>query len=348
MAKRQERVCIATGNAYERGVAIGMQLKDSIIKQWERNRELYAEKLDLWESITCATKPLIEKHAPFTFQELQGMASVEGLSEDIVFQLACEYEMYMTRDVSIGKCSGFCITEPFLCGQTNDEDPDHFFNGKLDVLIHHKDPNSSFQSILYTHPGYPCYFGMNTNGLFVLWQYIDNGERALDAGVPTCVILRELLFKDSVAEALEYLKSIPRTVPNNYILCRKEEGFSNVECSPNRFTVLDVRQGDVCHTNHILFDQAMQDNDISLKASKTTVQRLKQLRDGIRENRADMSLNKGKMLLSQSYICYEKTLVTILFEPSPHRVHARFKDSQEFITLQFDDVLEPNSSCRGS
>merc|ERR1712202_83593 len=81
--------------------------------------------------------------------------------------------------------------------------PRHWQGGSLDVVLRLQDSPSPLPSdtnrtpgaLIYTHPGIPAYMGINGAGISILWQYIDNGERAdpLSSGVPTCVVLREIL-----------------------------------------------------------------------------------------------------------------------------------------------------------
>ena len=91
---------------------------------------------------------------------------------------------------------------PFA-GQTNDEDFSEWIP-YLDVVLKHQNTEGP-SALVYTHPGIAAYMGMNNAGLSVLWQYIDNGERAADGlGVPTNCIIRELLFYDDLDDAVAF------------------------------------------------------------------------------------------------------------------------------------------------
>ena len=78
-------------------------------------------------------------------------------------------------------------------------------------VLRYEGSSSTPPALVYTHPGYPAYMGVNGAGLAVLWQYIDTGERN-DAGVPTCVMLRELLAQTSLDAAVALLHAAPLTV----------------------------------------------------------------------------------------------------------------------------------------
>merc|ERR1719253_1467170 len=100
--------------------------------------------------------------------------------------------------------------------------------------------------VLYTHAGIPAYMGMNGYGLSVLWQFVGGDERG--PGVPTTVLIRELLAQRSAAAAAELLCRAPRTLPNNFILTDQEQAI-NVEATVSHCTTLALPRGFVVHTN---------------------------------------------------------------------------------------------------
>ena len=164
-------------------------------------------------------------------------------------------------------------------------------------------------ALIYTHPGWPAYMGLNHHGLSVLWQYIDTGERNA-GGVPTNILIREMLAQETLDQALDLLHRSPRMVPNNFILTDSSRTV-NVEASPSRFTVLSVEgrgltgpplsfgayeppSSFVVHTNHVLFDQAMQDADIGIKHANTTVARYEAMRRMVRDKCAAGAAGAGR------------------------------------------------------
>lgn len=132
-----------------------------------------------------------------------------GIEWETLLLMACDYEMFMTDGVWLpetipefkglwkkvnpdkrqkqGHCTAFSSygttaqEQPQYCGQNNDEDPPQWGNATFDVVLH-LGKGETNESLIYTHPGIPAYMGMNSNGLSVLWQYIDNGERNINEG----------------------------------------------------------------------------------------------------------------------------------------------------------------------
>jgi len=119
--------------------------------------------------------------------------------------------------------------EELITGQSNDEDVPGWLNGSLDVVVHSVDTNHSdmgLQSLYYTHPGIGAYMGMNSAGLTVLWQLIDDGSRSISYhGLPTTAVLRELLTFDDVDKAAKWLCQVPMAIPNNFMLSTYGDRF---------------------------------------------------------------------------------------------------------------------------
>ena len=325
----------------KRGEELGKVIGEDAQKIYELKLSLYKPHegmLEFWDKIADASRSFIQRYAPVTWDEMQGMAKAGKCSLDVLLKLATEYEMLMANghfdvtggnEVDPGKCTGFASTvgpNGVICGQSNDENPNFWFNADLDVLIHSRSSDDSEPStLIYTHPGYPGYMGMNSAGVCVLWQYIDNGERCCDKGLPTCVILKEILQYKTAAEAVEWLRSVPRTVPNNYMLCDQTEIF-NVECSPTRFTVLTVDDGDFVHANHCVFDHQMMDNDVGLKHSLTSPGRYKALRERLRKA-SPLSVEAIKKIYATAPLLRTdgSTLATMIFQPALRTLDMRFK-----------------------
>eukprot|EP00405_Crypthecodinium_cohnii_P025501 CAMPEP_0206490326 /NCGR_PEP_ID=MMETSP0324_2-20121206/43966_1 /ASSEMBLY_ACC=CAM_ASM_000836 /TAXON_ID=2866 /ORGANISM="Crypthecodinium cohnii, Strain Seligo" /LENGTH=357 /DNA_ID=CAMNT_0053970569 /DNA_START=179 /DNA_END=1252 /DNA_ORIENTATION=- len=267
---------------------MALQLGSSIRRLFEAKVLAYStipDGLSRWDEMAIAMAPVIEQHAPVTWQELEGAAAafVPGVNRSVLLHLAVEYELYVeTSREKHGlmaavneKCTGF--GSPGLSGQNNDEDPSLYLDAAEDVVLAVRGCEGlSDSALIYTHPGWPAYMGMNGAGLAVLWQFIDNGEQRI--GVPTNVLIREMLTRPTLESALEYLQGVPRAIANNFILTDVHRTV-NVEVSPSHFTALTVNKGFVVHTNHIIFDQEMQDHDVGIIQSKTSVERYHALRN---------------------------------------------------------------------
>lgn len=285
----QERLVPLYGNGSTRGSAFAGARGTSIRKLFGVKHSAYSKvagALEKWSAMARDAEPYIRRYAPVAWEEIKGAgeAGIKGVTMDVMLMLAVEYEMY----VEVGsdawssfrppadKCTGYGA--PGLSGQNNDEVPNLYLDASEDVVLSILDPDGH-GALIYTHPGWPAYMGMNSHGVSVLWQYIDTGERG--AGVPTNVLIREMLAQASLDSAIQFLAHTPRMIPNNFILTDTSK-VVNVELSSSHFTPLSLSQGFVVHTNHLLFDQAMQDHDVG--NAQTSVQRYKAMRALVRHH----------------------------------------------------------------
>lgn len=134
-----------------------------------------------------------------------------------------------------------------LAGQTNDE-PCHLFdNGNADVVLRLEDTrleggagSDGIPTVLtVTHPGMTAFKGMNSEGLVLCTNAIDNGERQLFGGVPRTCLAREILTRRTLPEAIELLEAVPRSIPLLYFLSQPGFGSAVIESAPSR---LEIRQ----------------------------------------------------------------------------------------------------------
>jgi len=339
------RLIEAQGSAYERGRAIGAATRDRIhtilAKQEDADRGKDGLTLHEWLPTARSFLPLIETHAPETLMEMRGVADGAALPFEDILLLACVYEKRMGAGTA-SHCTGFAAlddatsTGNLICGQNNDEEIEAWSGGEADVVVHHVD-ESGLESLIYTHAGIPAYMGMNSAGLCILWMYIDNGERG--PGVPTCIILRELLRHESLDAAVNYLGSIPRAVPNNFILAHATDGAVNIEYSSSQFHPT-VAATAVCHANHIV-DSAMSEGERVVNTS-TSRDRQTALTNAVATHTGKIDVGIAKQMLSDHSgaprsICAHphagspngKTLASMVFHPAEAAMYIAFGNGCE-------------------
>lgn len=341
-ADGSDRFLHVSGDAAERGIRLGEALRPAIFELLEVKKKLYAARsgfMDTWEAVAKAAKPLVAEHAPVAYAELQGAAQVVG--EDALWLLMTEYEMFVhsrATDTMVGKCTGFAARFPgekrqrdvIVAGQTNDEPLDLWVNGMHDlVILYDSKPDENIpRALAYTHPGYAAYMGINSAGLSVLWQYVDNTERNLFGGVPTMALIREMLTYRTAESASEYLKRVPRAIPNTFILTDYKKVIS-VELTPTRHTTQVITKGAHAHANHFVFDQDAMDDDVQ-KNSKSSHRRFDAMRSAAKSLGERVSVGLLQEALSQPPIerpaddC-NCTLATIVFDQHNLEMTIRFK-----------------------
>jgi hypothetical protein len=367
------RVVALGSTAREQGRSLGAAAKDKIHELYDLKVRQYedAGALARWDEIVAGATSLMERFTPHTLEELLGQAEGAEMDAHALLRLATEYEisMELRGDVSGGKCTGLLahrlVHRPGVqvIGQNNDENPAVWAEGKLDIIVEHRSPAGTGRSneggpldcVLYTHPGIPAYMGLNSKGLSVTWFYIDDSasERATTTGLPTCVLLRELLTFPSALAAATWLRSVPRAVPNAYMLADPVQSFE-IECMPSRWAAtahpvpedaslarpVSLTPGAELyggfHANHFTIDLQNIGNDASdpyadeLGGTGVRGEAMaKSVAAGV--SASSLGLEEAKTALSTAPVHRENgsTLVSLVFEPETKSLYARFKGDAE-------------------
>lgn len=288
---------IAEGTPFQRGRIVGEQLKDRILAFDTLKQKQYKGYMSQWSTYAKRMIPLMQKYTPTAFEEMRGMASVQGLNEDIVFRLATEYdfggslaEMHGNEFTgSLPKrehCTGFAIqpsdvTKPTLAGQTDDEDPQWF--GQSPSIVSYKGLDTN--ALVYTHAGMPAYFGVNDHGLAISWETLWYDEPFnLKTGVPTVPMIREMLTKRNIEDAVHLFQSVPHPASNNFLISQNGKGIYNLEASPKKTTVVHKPIGTLVHANHAMFDDKVAAKDANELPNSTTRGRYTELMRRIHDN----------------------------------------------------------------
>ena len=370
--------------AREQGRALGRAAADSIHAMYSLKLEQYSEiegAVNRWDEIVGAVQPLMERLMPHTYAELHGQAEGADISPHALLRMSTEYELSMS---SVGeravadKCTGLVAHNVeggvSVIGQNNDENMALWMEGKLDYVADLRQPHpgitpagSPLDALIYTHPGVPAYMGINSRGVSVTWYYIDDGERALSVdnmGLPTCAILREMLTFPSALDAVAWLHSIPRAVPNAYLVADPVRSFE-VECGPLGWDAVafpacpdshrdlaraggtgssssgvlhgSSRPYGTYHANHYKIDSARIGRDTkALGPTATSPFRGHSMRASVDvaqraalASGAAMGVPQAKAALSTGGgvlggVRGPNTLVSLVFEPSTRAMHARF------------------------
>ena len=358
----ESRLIRATGTARQRGESIGAaageRIRALLAAQDREHRDRDGLTLRGWLPAARRFEPLIREHAPVTAAEMDGMAAGAGLPDDELLLLACAYEKYMGAApapaaatdghcTALGAAGDATVAGDVICGQNNDELMADWLGGAADVIVHHT-ADDGLQTLIYTHAGVPAYMGMNSAGLCVTWMYIDDGGRG--AGLPTCVLIRELLTMRSIADAVDYLERTPHAVPNAFLLGHPE-GLRTVEVFPR--SRIRVREGTTLlwHGNHILDAELAAADRQASNPNATTFSRCERMGELLCEHHGRIDVGAAQRFLSdhgsRHSICQHpkpdaeapgKTLASMVFEPAAGTMHLAFGNGCEepYSAYRFD------------
>ena len=140
------------------------------------------------------------------------------------------------------------------------------------VLLRVRDAHGASMLTL-TEAGMLAKIGLNRSGFGVCLNILRSADDGSRAGVPVHALLRALLARDSVAEAVAFVSTLAFGASSN-LLCADASGdTAALEISPRGVEVLRGAEAPLCHTNHFLAPAAAA-HQASLAPSLSTVPRL--------------------------------------------------------------------------
>jgi len=333
-------VVVAEGDAVTRGRIVGQACAEAIPKILESQD--FMNILDRtghlrdWLPRAQAALPLIEQYAPITLAEMHGMAEGADVPFEDMLLLTCSYdksfqfwfdlEQAEKAKGDTGGCTSFAAFTPdgLICAENNDDRPWDWDDAKHDVVLHLIDEDG-LEVLDYTHPGIPATFGMNSAGLVLMWMYIDNGDRA--DGLPTYAMVRETMTKRTLAEAVDYIRSVPRCLPNAFLLAREGEGICSVEAAPSAFGA-SYADKYFTHANVIYEPELYRTDDQGRRLKPPLGQRDGRMATLVGAKVPNITVDDAKRFLADSEdldhekgINNEWTLASLVFHPSKGQLH---------------------------
>jgi isopenicillin-N N-acyltransferase-like protein len=124
-----------------------------------------------------------------------------------------------------------------------------------------------------TEAGMLAKIGLNSHGFGVCLNILRSRDDGTHSGVPVHVLLRALLRRRSVAEAIEFAQNLSFGASSNVHCADVSGDCAGLECSPRGLYVLRGQGVTLCHTNHYLCADA-QAHENALAESLSTRPRL--------------------------------------------------------------------------
>ena len=344
---------------------MGTRLREDISELVAARKALYSTAGNMhWRELAEQMAPSIQLWAPQCWAELQGMVQAGVPLEDLLL-MCCDYEMQMEswanggemrcdpaatpsgeekykvpEGTPAGRCTGFAVNGPrgSILAQNVDEPLEGWDDGLRDIVLRHIDEKER-EVLVYTHPGVPAYCGMNSSGLCVANFYIEDSSRG-KGGVPIDVILRELLKFDTIEQAVDWLETIPRSLPTTCMLMQHQT-IVCVEVTADRTVAVWVKgsNGRLCHANHPLLDQTMQGSNTPNESSLNRQQVMqKSVHEAISAGGIDGAV--AKELLTKCppvHPVYAPTIAAVVMEPAGQsgNMHVKFIGENKWLRASF-------------
>jgi isopenicillin-N N-acyltransferase-like protein len=287
-----------SGSARERGLQHGLQAKARVERSIATYARLFAYCGIDWQSaqrLGWAYRDLIGNLDPALLAEIEGIAEGSGRSVAEILALNARTEILPPNypgephpDRSSiaaanvksgvpdwGECTAVAV-KPALSatGKTLLAQNWDWLGAQRAAMVLLRVHEAEGASCLtLTEAGMLAKIGLNNRGFGVCLNILRSSDDGAHPGVPVHVLLRALLDRDSVADAVDFASALSFGASSN-VLCADASGdTAALEFSPRGLEVLRGAEAALCHTNHFLAPAAAK-HQASLANSLSTVPRL--------------------------------------------------------------------------
>ena len=232
---------------------------------------------------TEAYRGYIEEHAPFLDQEIRGVAAGADIDTEEAYLLQLRAEVNQRLQPTSDEppeCTTFAALGEStasgygLLAQNSDLPP---FYERLMVMVHIV-PDEGPEILMLTPAGQVSYIGINSAGLGVCANFLScDGWRA---GFPRYLLTRLALQHDSIDNALDAVRGVPRASSRNLLISDGRERAVDIETTPTMDAAIAPRDGLLVHANHYVADDLSAHEKAGptlLENSRTRLHRMEQL-----------------------------------------------------------------------
>jgi isopenicillin-N N-acyltransferase-like protein len=286
-----------SGNSFEIGYQYGSKCRSIINKLIKRHYEYYNDYVNISkERLISRIKeyiPYIEEYSTEIMEEILGISKGSNVKEEeIVMLIACLELLYS----EYRGCTSFAVTgeatlngETYI-GQTSDDYVNLWFDGDASVLLNlcHE---SGLRSIIYTYAGIPAMMGTNSNGIALATNGLISEESRL--GVPSYILSKEILRQKTIKEAIEVIKKAERAESQNYLLASDKGEIYNIEATPSKLDVTNVRT-QIAHTNHFISEKLAIKKDYMAESLSSTNSRYNRINELLQQKYGTIDINSLK------------------------------------------------------
>ena len=253
-------IVTAAGDGHARGTAIGEQLHEKLPQAWVRWNAHFTRKgvdpLDLAQRLTDAPAwNTVHDILPDLELELRAMADAANMPWMQVAALSMLDESWaLTGGMA---CTAIAVTrsEQRAAGQNMDLPA---WTNTLQTVLNVTDQHG-LRVVAATYPGSLATCGTNSNGVVVVVNALDLATDL--SGVPVDFVTRGALSQPNAQAAIEFIRSIPHAVGQNYTVVDADDIFM-VEAAADGVIDVPLNEDVSWHTNHAL----TREHDVSVSS----------------------------------------------------------------------------------
>jgi len=286
------------GSARERGQGHGQQAKARIQRSIATYARLFAYCGIDWHGarrLAAAYRDVIGDLDPGLLAEIEGIASGSGRAVDEILALNARTEILppsypgephpeLDRIAAAnakqgvpdwGECTAVAVKPARSTTGTTllAQNWDWLGVQRASLVLLRVRSADGASCLTLTEAGMLAKIGLNNRGFGVCLNILRSTDDGAHPGVPVHVLLRALLERDSVADAVAFALTLTFGASSN-VLCADAAGdTAAMEFSPRGLEVVRGADAALCHTNHFLAPAAAR-HQASLAPSLSTVPRL--------------------------------------------------------------------------
>jgi isopenicillin-N N-acyltransferase-like protein len=252
------------GGAFERGRQHGERARDRVWRSLDNYARLFAFVGMPWDEAqrrAGAYRDVIGAFDAALLEEIEGIASgaERPFSELLALNVRTEIlpASFLTG-ADLGECTAIAVAAAASAGGGTllAQNWDWVGSQRGSMVVLRIREGSDPACVTLTEAGMLAKIGFNAQGfgmcLNILRSVFDRGA----PGVPVHVLLRALLKRASVGDAVGFCAKLAFGGSSN-ILCADRSGdVASLEFSPQGLKVLRSQGGTLCHTNHFLHPEA--------------------------------------------------------------------------------------------
>ena len=253
------RVIEVSGSAYDRGYKHGEECRESIKKFVKEFYEGFEGRLTKDQIQRHVRKhiPFIEEYSSEVAEEIKGIADGSGCTYEEIVMLSLLEEIEGFTRLMPHTCTALAAAgeataeEAVFIGENLDSSVKRYAEGKFPILLKVKD-SSGPSYIAWSMPGIPAGAGLNSEGIGIVWNSVERVE--LRIGVPTYVIISEIMHQKTIGDALGAVFTAKRAGCFNFLIADGHGELYDVEATPSD---AEVYYSDTCigHANHFVSEK---------------------------------------------------------------------------------------------
>lgn len=253
-----------SGSAFERGRMHGELARDRVERSLANYARLFAYHGMAWSEAQRRGAPYRDVIGAFDaglLEEMEGIARGAGRPFGEILALNVRTEIMPAKFLTgadSGECTAIAVSPAAsasgasLLAQNWD-----WVGSQREAMIVLRIPESDAPACLtLTEAGMLAKIGFNAGGVGVCLNILRSVFDGTQAGVPVHVLLRALLKRQSVRDAIEFCSTLAFGGSSNILIADRGGEAASLEFSPRGLCVVRSEGATLCHTNHFIHADA--------------------------------------------------------------------------------------------